>query len=421
MSSLKNATAARPAVARYWPDVLAGLTVASLFIPQAMAYALLAGLPPEVGLYAATVPVAVYALFGTSRVLSIGPAAMVAVMTAAAVSSQADEGTAEYVEVAAVLAILVGAVYLVLYGARLGRIVSLITPQALIGFTTGAVMLIAASQIKHFLGLDISRHRQLQNTLKVAIENIDGVHGLTLAVALTSVVVLRLLKTYLERLPGSLVVVVLAVIASAVFDLEAHGVGTVGNIPASLPSFSSPTMDGSLVLALLPAALAIMLVGYVQSIAIAQMFTQDKPVSPSRELRALGLANVASGFFGGMPVSASFSRTAVNARAGAKSAVASLVAVGMIVLTLLVLTPAFEVLPTAALAAIIIVAVLGMIDTPKIREYARHRPSLIVMLVVALVTVAVGIEYGIVAAAIASVITHQHNPLTAEKTLEGVS
>lgn len=388
-------------------DLAAGLTIGAMLVPQGMAYALLAGLPPEIGLYASIVPVIVYAIFGTSRQLAVGPVAIVSLLSATALSSLFEQGTAGYVSAAALLALMVGVVHLVLGFGRLGFIVNFLSHSVLVGFTAAAAIIIGFSQVKHLLGIKIPSTERFHETVTEVVKAADGTNGTTLALGLGSVALLLLMKRYLKKIPGALVVVILSILAVQVFDLQDRGVKTVGEIPSSLPAFGLPDLDVGTMGSLLTTAFVITMVGFMESIAVAKVYARRHryEVEPNQELIALGAANVASGLFGGYSVTGGFSRTAVNDSAGARTPLASIITAVLILITVLFFTPLFEQLPQAALGAIIIVAVLNLIDIKEMRHIAHVKRSDLVGLGVAFTaTLVLGIELGILVAVVASML-----------------
>ncbi len=388
-------------------DLAAGVTIGAMLVPQGMAYALLAGLPPEVGLYASTIPVILYALFGTSRQLAVGPVAIVSLLTASALGAIVTQGTTAYLEAAATLALLVGLLHIVLGIGRLGFVVNFLSHSVLVGFTAAAAIIIGFSQVKHILGIKIESTEHFYDTVREVAANSGDTNGTTLAIGLSSIVLLLVLKRFAKKVPGALVVVVLAILAVNLFDLESRGVKVVGDIPDSLPVFGLPSFDGSLVGSLLPTALVITLVGFMESIAVAKVYARRHrySVEPNAELIGLGAANIGAGFFGGFPVTGGFSRTAVNDTAGARTPLASLITAGIVLLTILFLTPLFRSLPNAALGAIIIVAVVGLFDVKEMRHIAAVKKSDLIGLGVAFgATLVLGIELGILVAVVASML-----------------
>lgn len=389
------------------PDLAAGITIAAMLVPQGMAYALLAGLPPEVGLYAATVPVLVYALLGTSRQLAVGPVAIVSLLTASALAPIVEEGSASYLAAAAVLALLVGVIHLVLGFGRLGFLVNLLSHSVLIGFTAAAAIIIGFSQVKHVLGVAVPRQEQFVDTVRAVGEQLGDIHGPTLAIGVASLVVLLAAKRVMPRLPAALLVVAGSTLAVDLLDLEAEGVAVVGDIPDSLPVFGVPDTPGSLMADLAVAAMVITVVGFMESIAVAKVYARRHryDLDPNQELIGLGAANVASGLFGGYPVTGGFSRTAVNDTAGARTPLASVVTAVLVLITIALLTPLLVSLPKAALGAVIMVAVAGLIDVGEMRHIASvKRSDLIGMGVAFVATLALGIEIGIVLAVVASML-----------------
>lgn len=388
-------------------DLAAGLTVGAMLVPQAMAYALLAGLPPEIGLYAATIPVLIYAVFGTSRQLAVGPVAIVSLLTASALAPLVEEGTAGYVSAAALLAVMVGVVHIVLGAGRLGFLVNFLSHSVLVGFTAAAAIIIGFSQAKHILGISIERKDHFYETVLEVVRNVGDTNTTTLTIGVLSLTMLFALKRIAPRVPAALVVVVGSILAVELGDLESKGVKVVGDIPDSLPAFGLPTLDGSLLGNLVPTALVITLVGFMESIAVAKVYARRHryEVDPNSELIGLGAANLASGFFGGYPVTGGFSRTAVNDTAGARTPLASIVTAGIVLATLAFLTPLFASLPNVALGSIIIMAVIGLIDVAEIKHIAAVKKTDLIGLGVAFfATLILGIELGIGVAVMASVL-----------------
>jgi SulP family sulfate permease len=388
-------------------DLAAGVTVAAMLVPQAMAYALLAGLPPEVGLYAATIPVLVYALFGTSRQLAVGPVAIVSLLTATALGQLVEEGTASYLEAAAMLALLVGLIHIVLGVGRLGFLVNFLSHSVLVGFTAAAAIIIGFSQVKHLLGISIPRKEHFYETVIEVAKGLSDTHGTTLVLGLGALVALLLLKRVMPRIPGALVVVTASIITVELFGLEGRGVTTVGDIPDSLPSFGLPSFDGSLIGNLVPTAIVITIVGFMESIAVAKVYARRHgyEVEPNSELIGLGAANVASGVFGGYPVTGGFSRTAVNDTAGSRTPLASIVTALLVLVTIAFLTPLLTSLPNAVLGAIIVVAVVGLVDITEMRHLSHVKPTDLISLSVAFVaTLVLGIELGIAVAVVTSML-----------------
>jgi sulfate permease, SulP family len=401
-------------------DLTAGLTVAAMLIPQGMAYALLAGMPPQAGLYAATVPLVLYAIFGTSRQLAVGPVAIMSLLTASALAPLAEEGTARYVELAALLAVMVAVIHFALGALRSGWIVNLLSHPVLVGYTAAAAVIIGFSQVKHLLGVSIPSSESFAETVTELGRHLGDTSGATVAVSAAAIAMLVVLKRWRRTFPAALVVVAATTLAVELLDLERHGVKVVGDIPNQLPGLTIPSFDGSAVGSLLPAALVITLAGFMESIAIAKVFARRNryEIEPNQELVGLGAANLGAGLFGGFPVTGGFSRTAVNGDAGARTPLASLVTVAIILVALVLLTPLLRSLPSATLGAIVVVAVSSLIDVAEAKHIARVRRLDLIPLAVAFVaTLALGVELGIavaVAASLALVFVGLMRPHTAE-------
>ncbi|MEM7159761.1 MAG: sulfate permease [Myxococcota bacterium] len=379
-------------------DLTAGLTTAVMLIPQAMAYAMLAGLPPIVGLYASTLPLVVYALIGSSRELAVGPVAMVSLLVATALGPMAEAGSADYVAYAIVLSLLVGLLQTAMGLLRAGFLVNFLSHPVVSGFTSAAALIIGFSQLQHLLGVDIPRSHHVHTIVAEAIGRVSDVQGHTLAIGLASIVSLVVMKRFVPRWPRALVVVVGSTVMVWGLGLRERGVAIVGDVPAGLPSLSLPRFDLGTMEALLPTAIIISLVGFMESISVAKAFARRAhyEVDPNRELLGLGLANLAAAVFRGYPVTGGFSRTAVNAQAGARSGVAGLVTAGVVVVTLLVFTDLFFYLPKAVLAAVIMTAVFGLVDVAEVKHlWKADRTDLALLVLTFAATLGLGIEAGI--------------------------
>ncbi len=400
-------------------DLAAGLTVGAMLVPQGMAYALLAGLPPEVGLYASIVPLVLYAIFGTSRQLAVGPVAIVSLLSATTLATVADEGTAGYVAAAGMLAVLVGVIHLVLGFGRLGFLTRLLSHPVLVGFTSAAALIIGASQVKHLMGVKLEKDEHFHDVIWGLASQVTDAHGLTVLVGVGAIALMFGLKRWLPVVPGALAAVAVTTVASVVWDLESRGVKVVGDIPQGLPPLTVPD-DFGIIGTLLPAAAIITLVGFMESIAVAKVYARRNryEVDANRELIGLGVANVGAGFFGGYPVTGGFSRTAVNAEAGAKTKLAAVITAGIVLLVIVALTPLFKQLPSATLGAIVVVAVAKLFDFAEIKHIKKLKTADFLTLVVAFVaTLAFGVELGIgiaVAASIVVVAVRMMTPHTAE-------
>jgi SulP family sulfate permease len=379
-------------------DLVAGLTTAVMLIPQGMAYALLAGLPPIVGLYASTLPLIAYALFGTSRQLAVGPVAMVSLLVAGGVGSIAQQGTPQYVAAALTLALLVGVLQFGMGLLRAGFLVNFLSHPVISGFTSAAAIIIGLSQLKHLLGVKLEAEESPLAVVAEAVARLGEVHATTLAIGVGAIAVLLGLRRIDKRIPAALVAVVGGTLLVWAGGLAERGVKIVGEVPEGLPSVALPTVDLPLVTALLPTALTIALVGFMESISVAKAFARKHryELNANQELVGLGLANLVASVFQGYPITGGFSRTAVNDQAGARTGVAAIITAGFIMLTLLFLTPLFHSLPKAVLAAIIMVAVVGLIDTHEVVHLWKVKKSDLALLVLTFVaTLTWGIEPGI--------------------------
>ena len=386
-------------------DLSAGLTVGVMLIPQGMAYALIAGLPPIYGLYASLVPLVVYALFGTSRQLAVGPVAMVSLLVAAAVGPLAGGDTQAYIGLALLLSLMVGVLQFALGAARFGFLVNFLSHPVLAGFTSAAALIIGFSQLKHLLGISIERSHYVHEILWTAVQKAGDVHGLTLALGLGSILLLVGLRRWKASFPGALAAVAATTVVVWAFDLADAGVAIVGAVPGGLPHPTLPPLDGTAMQSLVPSALAIGLVGFMESIAVAKVYAgrHRYEVDANQELIGLGLANIAGAFFSAYPTTGGFSRTAVNDQAGAQTNLAAVFSAGIIALTLLVLTPLFYYLPKAVLAAIVMVAVVGLIEWEEvIHLWHVDRSDLALMGVTFVATLGLGIEQGILTGVIVS-------------------
>lgn len=379
-------------------DLSAGLTVGVMLIPQGMAYAMLAGLPPIYGLYASTIPLFIYAILGTSRQLAVGPVAMVALLISSGVGAIAPLGSEEFVSLAILLALMVGVIQFAMGALRLGFLVNFLSHPVISGFTSAAAIIIAFSQLKHLLGLNIPRGK-VHETLISVVENIGEINQPTFFLGLGAIAILVAIKKWYKRLPGPILVVVLGTLAVYFLGLQEQGVRIIKEVPSGLPSFSLPLINGDNLLSLLPIAFTISFIGFLESFAVGKVIQakhKNYEISANQELLALGVANIVGAFFKAFPVMGGFGRSAVNDQAGAKTGLAAVISASMILLALLFLTPYFYYLPNAILAAIIIVAVYGLIDFKEAKHLWKHdKKDLAVFMTTALGTLIIGIEEGI--------------------------
>lgn len=386
-------------------DLVAGLTVGVMLIPQGMAYAMIAGLPPIYGLYAAIVPLVLYAILGTSRQLAVGPVAMVALLVAAGVSTMAEVGSEQYIALAITLALLVGIIQFLMGVLKLGFLVKFLSHPVISGFTSAAALIIGINQIKHLVGINL-KGEHIHQILIETIRSIHAIHWLTLAIGFFAILILFSIKRFKVPVPGALAVVFLGVLSVWLFGWADQGVKIIGEIPKGLPSFALPVLNLALLQQLLPIAFTIAFIGFMESIAVAKAIQTkhgNYKVIPNQELIALGIANIGGAFFQAFPTTGGFSRTAVNDQAGAKTGLASIISAGLIVLTLLFLTPLFYYLPKAVLAAVIIMAVIGLVDLKAAKRlWKTDRSDFWMLLSTFVVTLAIGIEEGILTGVVLS-------------------
>jgi sulfate permease, SulP family len=391
-------------------DLVAGLTVGIMLVPQGMAYALIAGLPPIYGLYAALVPLGVYALLGTSRQLAVGPVAIVSILVAAGVAPLAGDDPARFIELALLLSLMSGVIQLVLGLARAGFVMNFFSHPVLSGFTSAAAIIIGLSQAHHLLGVGIGGGG-LPEVVGGLIGAAGRVHPATLAIGIVSIGILVTVRRWKRTAPGALIVVVLGTTLMWYLAPQDSGVAIVGAVPDGLPAFFVPGITMNDLRALLPAALTISLIGYMESMAVARVYAvrNGYRVDADRELIALGAANIAGGLFQAYPTTGGFSRTAVNAGAGARTRIASVVSASMVAVTLLLLTPLFFYLPYAVLAAIILVAVAGLVDVREaVHLWKVDRRDLAMLLLTFAATLILGIEAGILTGVGASLVMVLH-------------
>ncbi len=392
-------------------DLGAGLTVGVMLIPQGMAYASIAGLPPVYGLYASIIPLLIYAIFGTSRQLAIGPVAMVSLLTATAIGSFQGLSIEQYISYAILLAFLVGAIQFLLGLFRLGFLVNFLSHPVVSGFTSAAALIIGLSQLKSLLGINIPRSHHINEILMNALDKFDEINWISFTIGLVGILLILGLKKINKSLPSQLFAVIFGILAVTLFGLNQgeNAIKIVGDIPASLPSFGIPDMDLNLINSLFVIALTIALVSFMESITVAKAIQskhRDYKVLPNQELIGLGLANIVGSFFQSYPTTGGFSRTAVNDQAGAKSGLAAIISATLIVITLLFLTPYFYNLPKAILASVIMVAVFGLIDYKEvIHLWKSNKTDFFLLLITFFATLTIGIEKGIGLGVILSLVT----------------
>jgi sulfate permease, SulP family len=405
-------------------DMMAAVIVTIMLIPQSLAYAMLAGLPPEAGLYASILPIILYAIFGTSRALAVGPVAVVSLMTAAAVGQVAEQGTMGYALAALTLAAMSGAILLAMGLLKLGFLANFLSHPVIAGFITASGILIAVSQLKHILGVSAHGHTlpQIAGSL---IAHLGDVNPITLVIGVVSTgflfwvrkglkpaLIARGMRPKLAEIAqkaGPVAAVVVTTLAVWGLGLSERGVSIVGAVPQSLPPLTMPSLNFDLLTALFVPALLISVIGFVESISVAQTLAAKKRqrIDPNQELIGLGAANLGAGFTGGYPVTGGFARSVVNYDAGAETpAAGAYTAVGLAIAAL-ALTPLIYFLPTATLAATIIVAVLSLVDFSILKtSWGYSKADFAAVLATILLTLGFGVETGVSAGVILSILLH---------------
>ena len=405
-------------------DLIAGIIVTIMVVPQSLAYAMLAGLPPEVGLYAGMLPLLAYALFGTSRTLAVGPVAVVSLLTAAAVGKVAAVGSPEYVTAAVTLAFLSGLMLLGMGLLRLGFLANFLAHPVISGFITASSILIAVSQLQHILGIETHGESFYQIVLSL-VGQLGAVNGPTLIIGAAALAFLFWVRRWLQPLlmrlgmhqraaaltskVGPVLVVIVSTLAAYLFKLEQQGVALVGELPQGLPSLGLPSLDMGLWSQLVGSALLLSIIGFVESVSVGHTLAAKRRqrINPNQELIGLGAANAASAVSGGMPVTGSFSRSVVNFDSGAETPAAGVFSAAGIALVALFLTPLLFYLPKATLAATVIVAVLSLVDLTVVkRAWCYSLSDFVAVTTTILVTLLFGVELGVLSGVSASIALH---------------
>lgn len=405
-------------------DLIAAVIVTIMLIPQSLAYALLAGLPPETGIYASIAPIILYAIFGTSRALAVGPVAVVSLLTASAIGQVAEQGTAGYAVAALTLAFLSGGFLMLLGVLRLGFLANFLSHPVIAGFITASGILIATSQLKHILGVDAHGHT-LPEMLTSIVSHLDQINWITLVIGTLATAFLfwvrKNLKPALQKLgtpelfadiltkAGPVAAVVATTVAVWGLGLADRGVKIVGAVPQSLPPLTMPGLSADLVEALLVPAILISVIGFVESVSVAQTLAAKKRqrIDPDQELIGLGAANLGAAFTGGYPVTGGFARSVVNFDAGAQTPAAGAYTAAGLAIAAVALTPLVYYLPNATLAATIIVAVLSLVDLSILRKtWGYARADFIAVAMTILLTLGLGVEVGVASGVTISVLLH---------------
>ena len=349
-------------------DFIAGITVAAVLIPQSMAYAMLAGMPPVYGLYAATIPSLIGALWGSLRQLATGPIAITSLLVLSTLTPFAEPGTASYIELAFILSFMVGILYLGIGLLHLGQLMSFISHSVVKGFTSAVALVIIATQIPHFLGTTVSRHEFILPMLLEIVQKLPSTHIPTFVMGLAAFSIIYFIKKYRPNFPSGLLAIVITSIAVFAFQLHDRQIAIVGMIPKGLPFLNVPFSDFYTISSLIGPSVVIALVSFAETYSISKALSAQskQKVNVDQELIGQGMANLAGSFFQSYPVSGSFSRSAINYACGAKTGISSVTASLIVVLALLFLTPLFTYIPKATLAALIISAVLLLFHPKEI-------------------------------------------------------
>jgi SulP family sulfate permease len=381
-------------------DLVAGITVAVLLIPQGMAYAMIAGLPAIYGLYSALVPQIIYAFLGTSRQLAVGPVAMDSLLVAAGLGAISMASPEAYIQMAILLALMMGMIQFLMGLLRMGFIVAFLSKPVISGFTSAAAIIIGLSQLKHFLGIPIPQSNKLQVIIKSIIDNDTAIHLPTLVIGITGILLLLGIKKINRKIPASLIVVALGITWVYFSQQGGKGVDVVGLIPEGLPFFQMPIINFKTIKILFPTAITIALIAFMEAISVAKAIEEKEKnyiLNPNQELIALGASNMVGALFQSYPTTGGFSRTAVNHQAGAKTGLAALITAALVAIVLSFFTHWFYYLPKAILAAIIMVAVISLIDFKYAKRlYFIAKDEFLVLIVTFLLTLFFGITEGII-------------------------
>ncbi len=387
-------------------DLIAGLTVTALLIPEGMAYAQIAGVPPETAFYAAPIGLAMYAIFGTSRQLVVAVSAAIAAMSAATVGAITPQGTTEFIVMTAALAVLAGLISIAAGFLKLGRIAQFFSESVMTGFVFGLALVIAIKQVPKIFGIEAGHGNFFERLYDIFI-HIDETHGRTLMIGLTCLALMLGLEHFFHKVPAALAVLVYGIVASTVFNLDSKDVEVVGKIPSGLAAPKIPDIGWHDATLLFAGACGLALVVFAEGVGPARVFASKyhQPIDPNQELIGLGAANLGAGLFQGFPIGSSLSKSAANDAAGAKTQVSAFIAAGMTMLVALFLTPLFKNLPEATLGAIVVVAVSGMMHFDVMKRLARLRRADFALALVALFGVLIfEVLEGLIIAVVASLV-----------------
>jgi sulfate permease, SulP family len=376
-------------------DVIAGVIVAIFFIPQSLAYASLAGVDPIIGLYAGTIPIFIYAIFGSSKHLSIGPVSIVSLLAFTGIAPLAQPGSSSFLEHMIILGFMVGIIQLLLGIFNIGLLVDGLSHAVISGFTAAIAIVIMLNQVSAVFGLSNRGYHSFPQFL----EQLKHAHPYTMLIGIGCIICMVVVKKYIKISIGPFLALLVSTSFVYYFQLDKSGVEIIGSIPAGLPTLMIPQSNFEIVKALLPVAISIAFVSFLESYAVAKAIAKkaSTTLSPKQELFGLGFANISTSFVGSIPIAGAFSRTALNYQSGAKTKMASLITAVVIFVSLLFLTPLLYYLPKAALGAIIILAVMKLIDLRQIKDYAKHsEKELFLYIVTFLIALMIDIFTGLI-------------------------
>lgn len=390
-------------------DLVAGLTVGTVLIPQGMAYASLAGVPPIYGLYAGLIPLVIYAIFGTSRQMSIGPVAISALLVLSGVSQLAEPGSSEYISLVITAGLLIGIMQILLSFLRLGFLVNFISHPVIAGFTSAAAIIILGSQLKDAFGITMPRQETVLDYFQYTISHFSETNWISALMCIVAVILMMVLKKISKAIPGALIVVIIATILSYFLNFKQYGVDIIEDVPQGLPSFIIPNFDAETIKKLMTVVLTVTTIGIVESISIAKVLEakhRNYAINANQELFALGISKLLSSFFQAIPTSGSFTRSAINSNSGAKTTISSIFTALIIMLSLLFLTPLFYYIPKSVLAAIILLAVFSLFDLKEaLHLWKTHKRDFTMMVVTFIATLIFGIEEGVLFGVVLSIMS----------------
>lgn len=380
-------------------DLNTGLTIGVLVIPQGMAYAVLAGMPPIYGLYAGLIPPLIYALFGSSPHLIVGPVAISSILILAGVSRIAEVGSELYISLVITTGLVIGILQVAMSALKLGFFVNFISYPVISGFTSAATIIIIVTQLNDIFGIEIPQFTHSFNSLIYTLRNIQNTHFITLLIFICSAGAIVLIKRVSRFLPSGLFVMAVATFLCWLLNLDQRGVAIIGVIPAGLPGWIWPEFRIDHILQLMPTILTLLIIGIVASMSMARAFEakhQDYEVRPDQELLGLGMAKILGSFFQALPTDGSFSRSSISSESGGRTTLSSVISTGLVAITLMYFTSLLYYLPLAVLSAVIVVSVVGLFDYQEaVYLWRTHRSDFLMMLITFVVTLSVGIPEGV--------------------------